>query len=75
MTLLYNVNNVMDVLELSKLKPLLLIMCCVITVKIMISVSHFQDRRGSRVSVRPPSRQASQQELRPHSPSPGTIPK
>ncbi|XP_038223154.1 uncharacterized protein LOC119840544 isoform X1 [Zerene cesonia] len=31
---------------------------------------HSQDRRGSRVSVRPPSRQASQQELRPHSPSP-----
>ncbi|XP_059056655.1 uncharacterized protein LOC131850453 isoform X1 [Achroia grisella] len=31
---------------------------------------HAQDRRGSRVSVRPPSRQASQQELRPHSPSP-----
>ncbi|KAI8423972.1 hypothetical protein MSG28_002638 [Choristoneura fumiferana] len=30
------------------------------------------DRRGSRVSVRPPSRQASQQELRPHSPSPGS---
>lgn len=33
----------------------------------------FQDRRGSRVSMRPPSRQASQQELRPHSPSPGTF--
>lgn len=33
---------------------------------------HSQDRRGSRVSVRPPSRQASQQELRPHSPSPGS---
>ncbi|KAJ0179008.1 hypothetical protein K1T71_005783 [Dendrolimus kikuchii] len=33
---------------------------------------HAQDRRGSRVSVRPPSRQASQQDLRPHSPSPGT---
>ncbi|KAM3960988.1 EB domain-containing julius seizure protein [Aphomia sociella] len=33
---------------------------------------HGQDRRGSRVSVRPPSRQASQQELRPHSPSPGS---
>ncbi|XP_045534915.1 uncharacterized protein LOC106719847 isoform X1 [Papilio machaon] len=31
---------------------------------------HAQDRRGSRVSMRPPSRQASQQELRPHSPSP-----
>ncbi|XP_063360204.1 uncharacterized protein LOC134649392 isoform X3 [Cydia amplana] len=31
---------------------------------------HSQDRRGSRVSMRPPSRQASQQELRPHSPSP-----
>ncbi|XP_014369795.2 uncharacterized protein LOC106719847 isoform X2 [Papilio machaon] len=33
---------------------------------------HAQDRRGSRVSMRPPSRQASQQELRPHSPSPGS---
>ncbi|XP_022825532.1 uncharacterized protein LOC111355719 isoform X2 [Spodoptera litura] len=33
---------------------------------------HSQDRRGSRVSVRPPSRQASQQELRPHSPGPGS---
>ncbi|XP_060801853.1 uncharacterized protein LOC106142831 isoform X2 [Amyelois transitella] len=33
---------------------------------------HTQDRRGSRVSMRPPSRQASQQELRPHSPSPGS---
>ncbi|CAH0729168.1 unnamed protein product, partial [Brenthis ino] len=33
---------------------------------------HSQDRRGSRVSMRPPSRQASQQELRPHSPSPGS---
>ncbi|XP_061377559.1 uncharacterized protein LOC116766827 isoform X2 [Danaus plexippus] len=31
---------------------------------------HAQDRRGSRVSMRPPSRQASQQELRPHSPIP-----
>ncbi|KOB75000.1 Uncharacterized protein OBRU01_08178, partial [Operophtera brumata] len=31
---------------------------------------HPQDRRGSRVSMRPPSRQASQQELRPHSPIP-----
>ncbi|CAG5052754.1 unnamed protein product [Parnassius apollo] len=33
---------------------------------------HSQDRRGSRLSMRPPSRQASQQELRPHSPSPGS---
>ncbi|CAH2105267.1 unnamed protein product [Euphydryas editha] len=31
---------------------------------------HSQDRRGSRMSMRPPSRQASQQELRPHSPIP-----
>ncbi|KAG7308005.1 hypothetical protein JYU34_006636 [Plutella xylostella] len=31
---------------------------------------HAQDRRGSRVSMRPPSRHASQQELRPHSPGP-----
>ncbi|XP_049869797.1 uncharacterized protein LOC126369427 isoform X2 [Pectinophora gossypiella] len=30
---------------------------------------HSQDRRGSRVSMRPPSRHASQQELRPHSPN------
>ncbi|KAL0832515.1 hypothetical protein ABMA28_000729 [Loxostege sticticalis] len=33
---------------------------------------HSQDRRGSRMSMRPPSRQASQQELRPHSPNPGS---
>lgn len=33
---------------------------------------HAQDRRGSRISMRPPSRQASQQELRPHSPTPGS---
>ncbi|XP_041970616.1 uncharacterized protein LOC121727013 isoform X2 [Aricia agestis] len=33
---------------------------------------HAQDRRGSRVSMRPPSRQASQQELRPTSPNPGS---
>ncbi|XP_053604134.1 uncharacterized protein jus isoform X1 [Plodia interpunctella] len=36
----------------------------------LLHTQHFQDRRGSRVSMRPPSRQASQQELRPHSPSP-----
>ncbi|XP_026321937.1 uncharacterized protein LOC113231689 isoform X2 [Hyposmocoma kahamanoa] len=33
---------------------------------------HSQDRRGSRVSMRPPSRHASQQELRPHSPNTGS---
>ncbi|KAL0832513.1 hypothetical protein ABMA28_000729 [Loxostege sticticalis] len=35
---------------------------------------HSQDRRGSRMSMRPPSRQASQQELRPHSPNPEQAP-
>ncbi|KAJ2952180.1 hypothetical protein O0L34_g4460 [Tuta absoluta] len=33
------------------------------------STLHTQDRRGSRISMRPPSRHASQQELRPHSPT------
>ncbi|KAL4710796.1 hypothetical protein ACJJTC_009345 [Scirpophaga incertulas] len=33
---------------------------------------HAQDRRGSRISMRPPSRQASQQDLRAHSPGPGS---